>query len=99
MVFAYAMPAFNDATDIKLYSEHPEKTVTYHIGKMHTLFREASVFDASRGSHVRLGRQLQHQAHRADLRHPRPVEGPEDQGDGTPRLHPGAGGPGQGPPA
>ena len=49
MVFAYAMPAFNDATDLEKYAKDPGKTVTYHIGKMHTLFREASVFDLARG--------------------------------------------------
>ncbi|HPZ10147.1 MAG TPA: hypothetical protein PL110_18795 [Candidatus Eremiobacteraeota bacterium] len=48
-VFSYALPSYNDATEIKLYETHPEETITYHIKNMRKLFEEISQFDDYKG--------------------------------------------------
>lgn len=48
-VFAYGEPAYNDSTDLKLYEEHPERAVKFHIRKMHVMFGELSPFDVHKG--------------------------------------------------
>jgi hypothetical protein len=48
-VFAYCMPSYSDATEMKLYEDNPEKAVAFYRAGTRKLFKEMAVFDRSKG--------------------------------------------------
>jgi hypothetical protein len=48
-IFAYCMPSYSDATEMKLYEDNPEKAIKFYCAGTRKLFREMAAFDNSKG--------------------------------------------------